>query len=90
MRRHLAGPGNELFGVALAAGKLGGSGIGKGFLVVPHAATDEPQKRLRPEQHDQRAARGEPAEVVIGHVGELMGQDGAELFRRLRFQPILG
>ena len=48
-RRHFAGPSDELFGVTLAAGELGGYGIGKGFLVEPHAATHEPQKRLGPE-----------------------------------------
>ena len=45
----VAGPGDELFGVLLAAGELGGCGVGEGFLVKAQAAAGEPEERVGPE-----------------------------------------
>ena len=52
-----SGPGDELFGVSLAAGDLGGCGVGEGFLVEPQAAAGEPEERVCPQGDEQDVRR---------------------------------
>ena len=43
-------PGDEVFGVVLAAGEFGGCYVRERFLVEAHAAAEEPVQRLSPER----------------------------------------
>ncbi len=75
---NVAGPGDELFGVLLAGGELGGCGVGEGFLVEAQAAAGEPEERVGPQGDEQDAREGDPLQVVVGDVGGFVGEDGGK------------